>query len=316
MGQETEIAWTGTPRPDGTIAPGATFNGWIGCAKISEGCKNCYAAVDTFARRSRHNGLELWGVNAARHRTSADYWKQPIRWNKQAAAEGVRRRVFCMSLADTFEDRRDLDPWRADLFSLIEATPWLDWLLLTKRPENMIRLAPERWAGGWPANVWAGCTVENQEQAYERITPLIQVPAAVRFLSVEPMLEEIGLEIALSVTYCAPECAADPNGHPEQPGRVGCSRCGGERAIHWVIVGGESGSGARPFDLAWAESIAEQCTEAGVPYFFKQAGSNAVYHTDRLHLDGKGGDIGQLTAMLPHLWAAGVFRREWPGAVG
>ena len=340
MAEISKIAWTD-----------ATFNPWIGCAKISEGCKHCYASVDTFARRSRANGLELWGVDAARHRTAVDYWKKPLRWNREATETGVRRRVFCASLADVFEDRRDLDPWRADLFALIEATPALDWLLLMKRPESIMRLVPESWRERFPPNVWQGTTVENQEAADRRVPELLRVPAAVRFLSVEPMIGAVDLDLPrcedhdrdevqiLDGEECCNECAAsgysgelsyghwlDACADVDQPG------------INWVIVGGESGPGARPFDLAWAASISEQCRAAGVPYFFKQAGAfpclsnvNATDVSDEHLLDGpagvdgaaafrlavkdrKGGDVAERARVLPDLAAAGVFRREFPAA--
>lgn len=131
MGVTTGIAWTDH-----------TFNPWIGCAHVSPGCDHCYAEAGTSARIARGRGLPLWGEGAARQVTSPDYWKQPLRWDRAAAKEGVRRRVFCASLADVFEDRRDLDAARCALWDMIEQTPNLDWLLLTKRPQNVLRLAP------------------------------------------------------------------------------------------------------------------------------------------------------------------------------
>jgi len=255
MGKDTKIAWCDD-----------TFNPWVGCMKISEACKHCYAAVSTPARTSRAKGLELWGPPAttSRKRTSAANWKLPLRWNREAVETGVRRRVFCASLADVFEAHPELDAIRADLWQLIEACAGLDWLLLTKRPENILRMVPPSWLASWPDHVWIGTTVESQASAEQRIPELLKVPARVRFLSMEPLLEAVSLEGALSVY--------DRNGEPSGP------RCNpdGSPAISWVIVGGESGSGARPFDLAWARSIVRQCREAGVPVFVKQLGARPV----------------------------------------
>lgn len=174
MGAETKIEWCDH-----------TFNPWIGCTKVSPGCANCYAAVNTFTRAQRAHGRELWGPDAARHVTSEAKWREPIRWDAAAKAAGIRRRVFCASMADVFEDRPDLAEPRARLAYVIGKTPNLDWLLLTKRPENIARL----WITDVvPPNVWLGTTVEDQERADERIPHLLAVPAAVRFLSVEPLL--------------------------------------------------------------------------------------------------------------------------------
>lgn len=155
-----------------------TFNPWIGCTKVSDGCKNCYAeALD------RRWGHKRWGPTAARVRTSEANWKKPLQWNAEAAKAKRRDRVFCASLADVFDDHESVDPhWRADLFNLIDSTPHLDWLLLTKRPENIQRFMPNLAESEhmWPrANVWLGTTVENQEQSEKRIPHLLKAPAAV-----------------------------------------------------------------------------------------------------------------------------------------
>jgi len=265
MGDTTEIAWTDS-----------TFNPWIGCAKVSAGCKNCYASVETFTRRERARGIELWGENAARHVTSDANWKKPIAWDREAAKAGVRRRVFCASMADVFEDRPDLLEPRATLWRLIEITPWLDWLVLTKRPENAARLAAlaadaaSATATAWPANVWLGTTVEDQRRADERIPQLLRVPAAVRFLSCEPLLEAVSLtDIVDGRDILKP--LARLRWVPQAIGTgVVPRRHGG---IDWVIVGGESGHHARPFDVAWARAIVSQCRDAGVAVFVKQLGA-------------------------------------------
>jgi protein gp37 len=223
-----------------------TFNPWIGCHKVSPGCKHCYAeAQDKRWKKGR------WGLKAPRDLTSPSYWKQPARWNAEAAAAGRRDRVFCASLADVFEDREELVPWRLRLFELIKGTPALDWLLLTKRPENIDRLWPYRDEGPgfirWP-NIWLGTTVEDQEHAELRVRKLASVPAKVRFLSVEPMLGPIDLD-----------------------------RCGiAAQFMHWIICGGESSQGgakARPFDADWARDLMAQARARRIPFFMKQMGS-------------------------------------------
>jgi len=153
----------------------STFNPWIGCTRVSAACDHCYAAT------LGHNrfGVE-WGAGEPRRRTSPGNWREPIRWNKAAAAAGERRRVFCASLADVF-DAEVADEWRQDLFALIDATPALDWLLLTKRPKLMAEWSQRQ---ALPSNVWAGTTVEDQKMANLRIPQLLQVQGgAVRFLS-------------------------------------------------------------------------------------------------------------------------------------
>ena len=250
MGEETKISWTAT---DGK--PGATFNPWMGCERISEGCKHCYA--ETFV--SGRMGLPLWGPvrSTERQRTSLANWKKPLAWDRTAQREGRRIKVFCASLADVFEDNPQVAPWRADLFRLIERTTHLDWLLLTKRADRMAALAREAgWRDSWPDNVWAGTTVENQDKADKRIPDLLKVPARVRFLSCEPLLEAVDLT-------AIPRTQAEGFMRPLD-GRF--------NTVSWVICGGESGPKARSFDLAWARSLRDQCKEAEVPFFMKQIG--------------------------------------------
>ena len=158
-----------------------TFNPWWGCVKVSPACKHCYA--ESWAKRV---GKNVWGINADRRFFGDKHWAEPLKWNVAAGASGQRMRVFCASMADVFEDRRDLDVHRERLWKLIEATPNLDWLLLTKRPELVTRFAP--WRDDWPPNVWLGTTVEDQKNAEERLPYLTSIPAAVRFISAEPLL--------------------------------------------------------------------------------------------------------------------------------
>jgi protein gp37 len=189
-------------------------------------------------------GLDVWGGRADRRFFSDAHWREPLRWNAEAAATGERHRVFCASMADVFEARSELDPWRERLWALIDATPALDWLLLTKRPEQIARRVP--WNGQWPNNVWLGTTAENQLWASRRIPALLDHPAVVRFVSCEPLVGPLDLSPWL-----------------------GNSR---RRGIDWVIAGGESGAKARPMNPEWAESLRDQCKKANVAFHFKQWG--------------------------------------------
>jgi protein gp37 len=265
MAETTGISWTDS-----------TFNPWRGCTKVSPGCTNCYA--ETLSHRNP-SVLGEWGDKGTRVVAAESYWRQPLKWERDAAYDlerqnaGARRtRVFCASLADVFEDRPDLQLPRARLFGLIEQTPHLDWLLLTKRPENIEpilmeiqanggKYEPDPWAlaGAWiidgnpPANVWLGVSVEDQQYADERIPLLLRLPAAVHFLSVEPLLGRVDLTIPV----------------PEM--NVEAFPCD-THDLDWVIVGGESGANAKPMHRQWARDLRDQCVTAGVPFFFKQWG--------------------------------------------
>lgn len=208
-----------------------TFNPWLGCTKLTPACDNCYA--EGWAKRTGQAGL--W--QGERRRTSAANWRLPLKWDRAAAAAGERHRVFCASLADVFDNQVPPE-WRTDLWELIRATPNLDWMLLTKRPENIRKMLPPNWGDGWP-NVWLGTTVEDAERV-RRIAVLRRAPARIRFLSCEPLLGDLG---TLDLT-----------------------------GIHLVISGGESGPRARPMHPAWARALRDQCAAAGVPFFFKQWG--------------------------------------------
>jgi protein gp37 len=231
MAKDSAIEWTHH-----------TFNPWWGCTKVSPGCKHCYA--ETWARRL---GAALWGARAPRRELSEAYWRQPLVWNA-ALRQGARARVFCASMADVFEDRRDLDRNRQRLWKLIEQTPRLDWLLLTKRPHKVRELAP--YGDRWPDNVWLGATSENQKWLDRRMLELADVPAKVLFLSCEPLLG-----------------ALDFSGWHER------ARRGELRMVDWVIAGGESGVHARPMNPEWVRSIRDQCVRAGVKFHFKQHGN-------------------------------------------
>ncbi len=213
-----------------------TFNPWWGCTKISAACDNCYA--ETWARRM---GFDIWTRGKPRRFLSDAYWQQPHQWNDRAASDGQRARVFCASMADVFEWRGGLRPWRERLWRIIDETPNLDWLLLTKRPHLAVRLSP--WGEGWPDNVWVGTTVEDQRWAEKRLPKLAEIPATVRFLSCEPLLG---------------------------PVELGSWLAGGD--VHWVIAGGESGPHARPTDPLWFLDLLNQCRRHGIPFHFKQWG--------------------------------------------
>lgn len=347
MGSETKIQWCHH-----------TFNPWIGCTKVSEGCAHCYAEHSTRARVLRHQGQETWGKGAMRSRTSAANWKEPLKWNKEArksrwfedslwrqwgesstvgeedsfriladskdyhaetsskeftqaqwdALPRHRPRVFCASLADWLDDEVPIE-WLADLLELIVRTPHLDWLLLTKRPQNwrdrMDAIAmecpnasedlldlleawtdcidmPER--GAWPENIWIGATAENQKRFDERYSHLSEIPAKVRFWSMEPLLD--------SIDFTAVHDARTFKHY-----------------FDWVITGGESGHGARHCHTDDIRAIVSQCELADVPCFVKQLGSNAV---------AAGRDQKQLIAMKhkkggdPDEWPEDLRVREFP----
>ena len=277
----------------------ATFNPWIGCTKISPACDHCYAERDFDLRRH----VVQWGAGQARKRTSPANWKNPLRWNAtpfcrcpecgwrgeeeeampvvgllnvleewcpscmKGAVQPARRRVFCASLADVFDNEVPAE-WRAELFALIAATPNLDWLLLTKRIGNVASMiaAPGMQKCGLPPNVWLGATICNQDEADRDIPKLLDVPAAVRFVSIEPMLGPVdltdvvvrhggGTEDHFSALYDADDDEADTASY-----------------IDWVICGGESGPHARPMHPDWARSLRDQCAVARVPFLFKQWG--------------------------------------------
>ncbi len=235
MAEDSAISWTDD-----------TFNPWWGCDEVSPACDHCYAR-----ELAARFGLG-WGVEAERRFFGEKHWNDPVRWNRKAEKEGRRRRVFCASMADVFEllpashpSAAQMDAERARLWKLIEETPMLDWLLLTKRPKYIMRMLPERWRAGCPENVWMGTTAENQEWFDARWGYLKQVPAKVRFLSCEPMTGPIDLSAAL---YPTPE-------------------------VHWIIGGGESGPRARPHEVRWFTGLRDQCIQAGVAYHFKQHGN-------------------------------------------
>lgn len=269
MAERTAISWAHS-----------TFNPWIGCTKVSPGCDNCYAAglmQDRYARVK-------WGVGQRRERTKT--WDQPRRWNRLAAASGQPWRVFCASLADVF-DNEVPNAWREDLWNLIDDTPALTWMLLTKRIGRWVEAVPLDWVFRWPKHVWMGATVVNQREAERDVPKLLEVPAPVRWLSIEPQLEEVDLSAWL---FPFKPCANCPCPQPEisREGFDDCC-CDPEllpSQIHWVICGGESGRGGRQLNPAWPMLLRDQCSAAGVAFHFKQWGDARPGDNGRL-LDGR-----------------------------
>lgn len=291
MGEVSGITWTRS-----------TFNIVMGCNEVSPACDNCYARTLVTGRM----GHQVWGKDAPRQLLSAAYWKKPLKWNRDAAASGERHLVFSSSLADVFEDHPTVAEQRVRLFELIEATPHLTWLLLTKRAPLIARYLPPSWIAAPRPNVWLGVTAENQKYADARIPHLLATPAKVRFVSVEPMLGPVDLSRWIAPTTVCQSCAEERDGivqtdchgcHTDnlitlwgnaqleqwREGRRydGALRDGPE--LHWVICGGESGSSPRPMPLEWARSLRDQASAAGVAYFMKQVGESWSRAQKALH---------------------------------
>ena len=242
-----------------------SFNPWLGCTRISSGCANCYAErmMDTRFGRVR------WGDNGTRVKTSAAYWRTPERWNRRwewymcdcgwrgyAGACGhsrhtcplcsgttypVMQRVFAASLADIFEDRHELRDWRQEFFALLDRTPHLLWLLLTKRPQNI------RTNEHFGDNVWIGTTVEHQMAANTRLPAIMSLSVSGRFVSMEPLLGYVDITPWLQ-----------------------------SQSLSQVIVGAETGPGRRQMNPDWARNVRDQCRLAGVPFFMKGMGGDPI----------------------------------------
>lgn len=226
-----------------------TFNCWWGCTKVSPACDNCYAERDSI-----RYGHAIWGKDAPRRFFGDKHWDAPLKWNRDAEKAGVRKRVFCASMSDVMEDRRDLDPWRSKLWNLIAKTPALDWLLLTKRPMNYRRMLPWGRDESGPKNVWLGTTVESPEYLW-RIGELTSAPAVVHFLSVEPLTAAIP-ELRMYLDH-----------------------------VEWLIAGGESGGkGVRPTPVDWFRQIRDAATSRKIAFHFKQFGE---YNADLVRVGRK-----------------------------
>lgn len=255
MGKNSKIEWCHH-----------TVNFWWGCEKVSPACTHCYAELlaKLFSR-----GKATWGKTGAR-------WIRYNAFGEALKLEGVSKkagggqRIFVNSMSDTFEDNPLLENQCGAMLLYLKGLPVANWLLLTKRPENVMRMMPEIWRTNWPAHIWIGTTVENQEMADKRIPELLKIPAKVRFLSCEPLLGPLDLSSFLSPLHWEYQVSEDECEH-----RSDCP-CGGTGQmpleIHWVICGGESGHHARPMNPSWAFSLRDQCNAADVPFFFKQVG--------------------------------------------
>lgn len=231
MGTRTNVSWTDH-----------TQNYWWGCVKPSDECRNCYA--EGIAKRW---GRDIWGpaANTKRWILGPANWKNPAKWEREARQDGFKHKSFLASMSDFYEDHPDVTETRNRVLSeVIPATPNIIWQILTKRPENVLRMSPPSWGEHWPSNVWIGTSVGRQVRAEERLPELLKIPAPVRFASLEPLLEP------LNITEYLP-------------------------GLQWVIVGGESGPKHRPFMPVWAEDIRIQAQRYGVAYFFKQVGGFA-----------------------------------------
>ncbi len=254
MGDTTDISWAKH-----------TFNMIIGCNKIGPGCDNCYAA-DMAHRRSNwdvsviRNGKEIklpvWGTgpNTARRVRPESAWAEPLRWNYYASTWRERRRTFCMSLGDVFENHKTVEAQLPRLWETIKATPWLDWLLLTKRSKAIAGKLPADWGKGY-FNVWLGVSVEdNDPKRLKRVDDLRKVPATIRFMSYEPALAPIAHKVNL-------------------------------KDIDWLIYGGESGPKHRPDDPQWAEDVRQLCKKTGTTFYYKQGA--AFKQGADVYLNGK-----------------------------
>jgi protein gp37 len=312
MSENSNIEWTDH-----------TFNGWWGCTKVHAGCKNCYA--ETRDRQFAQGVPSHWGNNP--RRMVLGEWHKPEKWNRDAMKAGKRARVFCSSMCDVFEDYHgpvvdqqgkpvewSIDGLRRRIFTMIEETPHLEWLLLTKRPENVTKMVPLRWLDNWPDNVMTGTSPCDQKTANECIPHLLAVPGR-HFLSCEPLLGRI--DLALDAWFDEDAW----RGKIERP-RDGVAKRTRD-LLHWVIVGGESGHGVRECDVFWIDDIRQQCEDAGVPCFVKQLGAKPMlgdvsdphgwpatnspvdFDTGAIHLrDKKGGD--------PSEWPEHLRVRQFP----
>lgn len=252
MGKNSKISWCDH-----------TFNVWWGCVEVSAGCDHCYAR-----EMAKRLGFAVWGKDAGRRAFGRKYWDQPFGWNDDAIRTGKRGRVFCASMADVMEeyvgpDAGIVNAARVNLFDVIQRTANLDWMLLTKRPQNYRKFLPAEWLRNPLKNVWLGTTVENRAADW-RIQELIRVPAAVRFVSNEPAIQQIDFSMQ-PIKALGLRDMAIYSDRQAVPGRSG---------IHWVIIGGESGAGARAFDLQGARQAVADVRAKGGLVFVKQLGGH------------------------------------------
>jgi protein gp37 len=238
VGENSGIEWTHH-----------TFNPWWGCLKVSPACDHCYA--ETWAKRW---GSKVWGKETERRLFGDAHWNEPLKWDRAAEKAGERHRVFCSSMADVMEDREELFAERDRLWDLIERTPHLDWLLLTKRPQNFARFFRGHWLRDPRPNVWLLTTVESDAFMW-RVEALLEVRAVLHGVSYEPALGPADFSPYLP----------SPSIRRSLDGRTLPS-------LGWIIGGGESGPGARPPHPDWFRAVRDDCAEAGVPFLLKQWG--------------------------------------------
>ncbi len=229
MGEQTKIEWVDH-----------TFNPWIGCTRVSPACDNCYAAAMSHRRR-----WARFETGAPRRRTTEANWRHPLAWNRKAEKRGQRAKVFGPSLADPF-DAEVAPRWRDDYMAVIRDTPWLDWILLTKRPAVALKYFDRQEI---PPNCWPGITAESQKMLDLRAPLLLRIEARCHVLSAEPLLGPLAV-------------------HSYLPGGDRAAA----RGFGWVIAGGESGPRSRPSHPDWFRGLRDQCQAASVPFFFKQWG--------------------------------------------
>lgn len=283
MSENSGISWTDH-----------TFNPFWGCSKVSPACKHCYAA--DWAARWGYG----WGKDAPRRFFGEKHWREPLSWNAKAQKLGTAAFVFSASMADVFEERDGIpaDTWaamqeaRKRLWDLVEATPWLVWLLLTKRPHLVGEMVPAAWTSapglGWPSNAWLGATMEDQGNASTRGEALLSWPAPVHFASYEPAVEAVDFSHLLD------------------------SHGGALRRLRWVIVGGESGSNARQFNVDWARSVVAQCRTFGAAPFVKQLGARPIDSVIRWAGPGALGTIHDKAGADPAEWPEDLRVQERP----
>lgn len=240
MAKGTKISWTHH-----------TANFWWGCQKVDAGCKNCYAES-----LSNRYGKKIWGHPATSEREyKKAIWSDILRWDEQAGKDGVRRRVFISSMADFLEDHPQVNEWRRDAITLLAGLKNLDVLMLTKRPENAEKfLGVWYYPFKWPEHVWFGASVSEQESFDKRIGALVAVPSKVHYLSAEPLLGRIEMDL--------------------RGANYGINHDTYSEMVDWVIVGGESQPGCRPMNIEWARDIVEQCRRDGIAVFVKQLGGH------------------------------------------
>ena len=286
MSENSKISWTDH-----------TFNPWWGCVKVSPACDHCYA--ESFSKRV---GNDVWGVEAPRRFFGDKHWNEPLKWNKTALKDfGRPARVFCASMADVFEDREDLIAPRVRLAHLISNTQNLCWNLLTKR---YLGIADNRALFAGLENVHFGVTVENQTYDH-RIVP------GVSWISAEPLLGPLDLRAHLEDDFTGDLINGPCQVHPAE--------------VNWVIVGGESGAGAREMKLEWAVDLIQQCKAAGVAVHFKQLGdvlakklgaADMYYDTGIKGKDGSPKMKRDISGKHREFWPAELQIQEFPVSAG